>query len=204
MSDCCSPAQLKTQKKKTILTVLILNAVMFFAQFSAAIFAHSTALLADSLDMLGDALTYSVSYYAINKNSHWLAGAALFKGIIIMIFSLGVFTEAIIKTFYSSAFPNVTIMIIFSIAGLLVNGSCFYLLTRYRHTDINMRSTWLCARNDMLGNVAVLLTTAFVYLLHSHWPDVIIGVIFAFILFKSALSIIKEALTTLKHPEVNT
>ena len=84
-------------------------------------------------------------------------------------------------------------MIVFSLIGLLVNGLCLYLLTRHRHDDINLYSTWLCARNDIIGNVSVMITALLVFIFNSRWPDIIIGLILASVLFKSAVKIVAKS-----------
>lgn len=194
MGDCCDVSNQLHQKKNVLIAVLIINAVMFFSQFSAALVGHSTSLLADSFDMLGDAFAYAVSLYAVNKGGAWLARAAFIKGVIIAIFGVGIIFEAVIKTVFTEAYPHVTIMSVFGILGLIANGVCLYLLTRHRNQDINMRSTWICARNDIIGNVAVLITAGLVFVLNSRWPDIIIGCLLAIVLLRSAYQIIRDSI----------
>lgn len=188
MQDCN-----QQQKRNILIVVLIINTIMFLVQFCAAWFAHSTSLLADSLDMLGDALTYILSLYAASRGQQWLARAAMFKGIIIIIFAGVVLFEAIYKIYFFITIPHVGIMSLFSVLGLIANFICFYLLTKQRHQDVNMHSTWICARNDMMVNLSVLLTAGFVTLTHSRWPDIVVGLIIGGLLLLSALKIIRIA-----------
>lgn len=192
MSDCCSVSASSSQKKSILITVLILNAVMFVVQISAAVIAHSTSLLADSLDMLGDALTYGFSLYVVNRSNIWQTRAALLKAGIIILFAVGIILEAIIKVTVTEVMPDVMMMAVFSVVALLVNGLCLYLLTRHRHADINLYSTWVCARNDIICNVSVLAAAGLVYTLDSRWPDIIIGLLLAMVLLKSAWGIIRQ------------
>ena len=193
MSNCCDIESTKHQKRRVLIIVLVINTLMFITQVSAALIAHSTALLADSLDMLGDALTYGISLYAVEQGGEWIAKASKFKAYIILTLSVIVIFEAAVKLFYFEVFPSVSMMAIFSLLGLVANGICLYLLTQHRHHDVNMRSTWICARNDIIGNTAVLLTAGFVAFSNSHWPDIIVGLCFAVLLIYSAIQILREA-----------
>ncbi len=193
MAGCCDVDPKLAQKKQILIIVLVINAVMFFAQFISAMLAHSTSLLADSLDMLGDAITYGLSLYAVAQGGRWLARASLFKGIIIAIFGIAVLVEALYKISFTEVMPHANLMVVFGTIGLIANGVCFYLLSRHRHQDINMRSTWICARNDIIGNFMVLITAGLVVLWHSRWPDIIVGVIFSLILIYFAIKVINES-----------
>ncbi len=193
MGDCCKIDAEILEKKRVLVWVLMINTIVFFAQFSAAIIAHSSSLLADSLDMLGDAITYGVSLYAATRGDRWLAKAALLKGILIAVFSLVIYIEVIYKLLYLQTLPKAGLMTIFSIIGLLFNGLCLYLLTHHRNKDINMYSTWVCARNDIIGNVSVLITAGLTVLTLSRWPDIIVGACLASVLFYSAVKILKAS-----------
>lgn len=193
MGDCCKIDAEILEKKRVLVWVLMINTIVFFAQFSAAIIAHSSSLLADSLDMLGDAITYGVSLYAATHGDRWLAKAALLKGILIAVFSLVIYIEVIYKLLYLQTLPKAGLMTIFSIIGLLFNGLCLYLLTHHRNKDINMYSTWVCARNDIIGNVSVLITAGLTVLTLSRWPDIIVGACLASVLFYSAVKILKAS-----------
>jgi len=203
MANCCNIEASRSQKKRILIAVLVINAIMFFAQLGASIAAHSSSLLADSFDMLGDALTYSLSLYAVSRGGRWLAKAALFKGGIILVFAAAVLLQAIYKMFTYELTPLSGIMFIFSLLGLGANLLCLYLLTSQKDADINMRSTWICSRNDIVGNVAVLVTAALVFVTHSRWPDIIVAFGFVFILLRSGVQIIRDAVDHLKevsHP----
>ncbi len=193
MSNCCDIESAALQKKQVLKAVLIINAAMFIAQISAALFAHSTSLLADSLDMLGDAITYGISLYAVKRGGDWVIKASRFKAYIIFILSIIVILEAASKIFLLEVFPKPMIMILFSLLGLIANGVCFYLLSQHRNKDINMRSTWICARNDIVGNIMVLLTAGLILFTHSRWPDIVVGLGFAALLIYSAFGILSDA-----------
>ena len=198
MSGCCTPNNLK---RKVLWLVLWINAVAFAAQFAAAIIAHSSALLADSLDMLGDMLAYAISLYALARGQQWLAKAALYKGLIILCFASAILISSLNKITLQQILPSSTLMLIFGGLGLIANCYCFYLLSSHRNTDINMRSVWICARNDIMVNCSVLITAYLVYLLQSRWPDIIVGTGLALILLHSGFGIIRSSLQQLKSAD---
>ena len=183
-------------ERRILIIVLIINAVMFSAEFSAGLVAGSTALLADSLDMLADAIIYAIGLFALGRASHWRARAALTSGLFQMVLGAGIAIEALVKIFVDGL-PDVATMGLFGVLALLANTVCFVLLSRFRDGDINLRATWICSRNDMLGNVGVLIAAGLVMWLESGWPDIIIGLMIALVVIRSALRITLEARTEL-------
>ena len=171
--DSCSSDKIEAatkQQKRVLILVLLINAVMFVVEFIAGMLSHSTALMADSLDMLADALVYALGLFALGRATHWKSRAALTSGIFQMIFGL---------------------------LALIANTISFLLLMAYRDGDINMRATWVCTRNDMINNVGVLIAAGLVYWFSSPLPDIIIGLIIAIIVMHSAWGVIREAKSTL-------
>jgi len=195
-SSCgCSvtdPASLS--ERRILIIVLIINGAMFFAEFGAGLLSHSTALLADSLDMLADSFVYAIGLYALGRPQVWRNRAALTNGILQMLLGLGVIIEVILKL-SAEVHPDSGTMGIFGIIALLANTISFILLTRFRNGDINLRATWICSRNDMFANVGVLIAAVLVTYTQAAWPDIIIGIIIAVVVIHSATSIIKEAVT---------
>jgi Co/Zn/Cd efflux system component len=168
MESCCEiRSEVPAHQRRVLRIVLWLNAVMFAAEFGAGLVAHSTALLADSVDMLGDAIIYGFSLYAIARGEMWQARAALLKGLIMAAFGIGVLTEVIHKL-ATGVVPTADIMSVVAIVALAANTVCLWLLSRHRAHDINMRSAWLCSRNDVIANVGVLLAAGAVGR-HSFW-----------------------------------
>lgn len=202
MAHCCENetqiALLRGRQAWVLKVVLALNAGMFVIEVFTGILAGSTALLADSLDMLGDALVYGFSLYVIAKNERWRVTTALVKGLIMAAFGLGVLFEAVHKVFHPFV-PMVEMMGIIGLLALAANTICFAMLWRHRGDDINMQSTWLCSRNDVIANIAVLLAAAGVWLLNSMWPDVVVGSIIAILFLQSALYVINESLKVLRR-----
>ena len=202
MDVCCETKaeEIKTLrgKHKNVLTVvLVINAVLFVVEAAAGLVAHSTALLADSLDMLGDALVYGFSLYVLWRSAEWKAAAAVLKGAIMAVFGVGVLIEAVYKAI-AGVVPMAETMGIIGLLVLLGNGLCFLLLFRHRSDDLNMRSTWLCSRNDILANLSVLIAAAGVKVLDSSWPDILIGAAIAALFLRSAFTVLHESFAELQ------
>ena len=172
--------------------VLAINALMFLAEGWAGLLAHSTSLLADALDMLGDALVYGFSLFVLARSVRWQASAALAKGGFMFAFGVGVLGEAAYKAFHP-IMPNVEAMGVVGGIALAANLVCFFLLYRHRGDNLNMSSTWLCSRNDLVANAGVLLAAASSYLLASRWPDIIVGAVIASLFLNSALKVLGQA-----------
>lgn len=181
--------------------VLFINTSMFFVEASAGLMAHSTSLLADALDMLGDALVYGFSLFVLARSARWQAGAALAKGLFMLAFGLGVLGEAAYKA-VNPVMPSVETMGIIGGLALAANLVCFFLLYRHRSDNLNMRSTWLCSRNDLIANVSVLLAAAASYFFVSRWPDIVVGSLIASLFLGSAFSVLRQAMQALRMPSV--
>jgi cation diffusion facilitator family transporter len=190
---------LQERQSSTLKIVLAINAVMFVAELAAGLVAGSTALLSDSLDNLGDALTYGLSLYAVSRGARHKALVALFKGGLIMTAGLFVLGQVI----YRIAFPTLPIfeaMGVISLLALAANGACLALLWKHREEDINMTSVWECSRNDIASNVAVVVAAGGVWLTRSGWPDLLIGLVLALLFLRSATRVLGSAITELKRP----
>lgn len=202
MSDCCNDKgceleALRGRQGSVLKIVLVINAVMFLIEGTAGLVVHSTALLADSLDMLGDALVYGFSLYVLSRGGRWQAVSALFKGGIMAAFGVFVLGSALYKIFFP-VLPIAEAIGIVGVAALGANSVCLALLWRHRSDDINMSSVWLCSRNDIIANTSVLIAGAGVWLLDSGWPDIIIGLSIAALFLRSAAHVISRAVRQLK------
>jgi Co/Zn/Cd efflux system component len=185
-------------KHKNVLTILLaINAFLFVVEAAAGLLANSTALLADSLDMLGDSLVYGFSLYVLWRGAAWKAKAALLKGAIMAVFGVGVLFGAVYKML-AGVVPIAETMGIIGSLVLVGNGICFLLLFRYRSDDLNMRSTWLCSRNDIIANLSVLVAAAGVTIFNSGWPDILVGAAIAALFLKSALTMLAESFAELR------
>ena len=201
MSCCddksCEITAMRESHARVLWIVLGINALMFLVEGWAGLLAHSTSLLADALDMLGDALAYGFSLFVLARSARWQAGAALAKGCFMLVFGLGVLAEAIFKVFHP-VIPSVETMGIVGAIALGANLVCFFLLYRHRGDNLNMSSTWLCSRNDLIANVGVLLAAGASYLLVSRWPDIAVGCIIASLFLASALKVFSQATRALR------
>jgi Co/Zn/Cd efflux system component len=196
MSDCCehtAEALVRTNAQRRVLwIVLAINLVVFVAEFGAGFLADSTALQADSLDSLGDALVYGISLVVIGGSLRARAASAFTKGIIQAAFGLGVLAEVVHKLIIGAE-PLAPIMAIAGAGALVANAMCFVLLMRHRSDDLNMRSVWLCSRNDVVGNIGVLFVAGLVALTGRRWPDLVFGAGLALLFLRTAWSVLREA-----------
>ena len=205
MSDhCCSAKGIELEKlarqadqRRVLVVVLIVNAAMFVAEFGAGLVAGSAALMADATDMLGDALVYGVSLYAITRSDRWKAGVAAFKGAFILILGLGILINVAIKI-QSGVPPSSSLMLTFGGLALVANLICVVLLWRFRAQDVNMASTWECSRNDVVSNIGVLIAAGLVAATSSPWPDIAIGLAMAAIVLRSAVRVLSDSVPQLQ------
>jgi Co/Zn/Cd efflux system component len=197
--DCCHDKGHELERmalhkdiRRVLVIVMMLNAMMFVLEFSAGLVAHSASLMADSVDMLGDALVYGISLYALNRSLRWRAGSALLKGAFILFLGLGVIVEIGIKIFWDVP-PASSIMLLFGGMALVANLSCLALLWPYRRHDVNLASTFECSRNDVVANLGVLAAAGLVSASGSAWPDIVVAVAIAFMFLRSSLRVIADA-----------
>lgn len=200
--SCCEAKSceldiLRERQSRVLWIALAINLIMFLVELSAGILAHSTALLADSLDMLGDALIYGFSLFAVTRSPRWGAGASLLKGSIMLLFGLGVLAEALYKSFQPIV-PSAQIMGVIGLLALMANSAVLLLLWRHRADNLNMRSTWLCSRNDIIANLGVLLAAAAVSLTLSRWPDIVVGMVIAALFLHSAADVLRQSMKELR------
>jgi len=201
MSGCCNDTcaidTLRERQRGTLRIVLGVNAIMFLVIAVAALYGKSTALLADSLDNLGDALTYGLSLYAVSRGAAVKARVALFKGGLIFLAACVVATQVVYKIFVPSV-PIFEVMGAFSLLGLVANSLCLYLLWRHRHEDVNMSSVWECSRNDIASNLSVFVAAGAVWLTGSGWPDILVALGLVWLLIRSSIRVISSAMVELR------
>lgn len=208
MASCCEDkgceiAALRERHSRVLWIVLAINATMFVIEAFVGVVAHSTSLLADALDMLGDALVYGFSLFVLARSARWQAGAALAKGAFMFAFGLGVLGEALYKTF-NPIVPAAETMGLIGGLALVANLACFALLYRHRADNLNMSSTWLCSRNDLIANVAVLVAAIGTHALSSRWPDILVGGLIAGLFLRSAVQVLHQAIIALHAPQSTT
>ena len=192
MDACCEVREIPREQRRVLHVVLWINVAMFLIESVAGLLGNSTALFADSVDMLGDAIVYGFSLYVISRGVLWQARAALLKGVIMAAFGIGVFVQVAVKIARGLA-PAAEVMGAVGLLALAANVFCLVLLWRRRGDDINMRSAWVCSRNDVGGNVGVLVAAGAVALTGSPWPDIAIGLLVAGMFGHSAFRVIRDA-----------
>ncbi|GJM03121.1 MAG: hypothetical protein DHS20C08_16220 [Rhodomicrobium sp.] len=178
--------------KQILWVVIALNASMFFIEMGAGKMAGSQALQADALDFLGDSLTYGLSLIVIGMSLRIRSLAALLKGSSLLIMGLWVFGSTAYQILVLGV-PKAEIMGIIGLLALVTNLASVLLLSRYKDGDANVRSVWLCSRNDAIGNIAVMVASVVVWLSSSAWPDLVVAIIMASLFLRSAQLILIQA-----------
>lgn len=198
MDECCGgkanaiAALNRRGRRRVLLIVLAINVVMFAVEFAAGWAARSSALMADSVDMLGDAFVYALSLYALDRSESWKAGAAVAKGGVMLILGLGIAVEVVDKIIHGVV-PTSSLMAGFGALALAANLTCLALLWRHRDVDVNMSSTFECSRNDVIANLGVLVAAAGVWLTGQAWPDVLAGAVVAALFLRSSARVIASS-----------
>ena len=206
MADaCCKPPPLNLDRnrgdrtyRRVLWVVLGINAVMFLAEIGAGVAAGSASLQADALDFLGDAANYAISLFVVGMALRYRASAALAKGVTMGAFGLWVIGMVIWHAVHGTL-PSAFTMGAVGVAALAAaNVASFGLLWSYRRGDANMRSAWICTRNDVLGNLAVLLAALGVFGTGTGWPDVIVAASMAGLALQGAFVVVRQSTTELK------
>jgi Co/Zn/Cd efflux system component len=208
MADCCCtppPLNLDAHRgnaaaqSRVLWAVLAINAVMFLVEIGAGLAAGSASLQADGLDFLGDTANYAISLTVVGMPLRYRASAALAKGATMGLFGLWVIGTVIWHTVHGTL-PSAFTMGAVGFAALAANAASFGLLWAYRGGDANMRSAWICTRNDVLGNLAVLLAALGVFGTGTGWPDVIVATIMAGLALQGANIVVQQSLRELRQP----
>lgn len=199
MNDCCEIVpDVHGRQRRVLQIVLAINGVMFVVELVAGLVAGSTALLADSVDMLGDTVVYSFSLYVVGRGPRWEARGALLKGGVMALFGVAILLEAAVKLARGGV-PAAEVIGSIGILALAANSAVLIFLSRHRADDLNMRSVWLCSRNDVIANVAVLAAAAGVALTGTAWPDIAVGVGIALLFGSSAVSVLRAGARGLRE-----
>ncbi len=188
--------------RRALWAVIAINAALFAVEIGAGAMSGSMALAADSLDFLADSLTYGLSLWAIGRLPARRSRTALFKGLSLAVMGVGVFAATVWQTFVLGV-PEAFVMSGVGLLALAANVLSVLILFRWRDGDANVRSVWLCSRNDAIGNVAVVGAGAAVWLTASGWPDVIVAGAMALLFLKSAAAILRQALGELRRGQMS-
>ncbi len=179
--------------KKILWVVVTINGLMFLVEIVAGFLADSTALKADALDFVGDTVTYGVTLLVIGKSLKVRAMAALIKGLSLGAMALFVLGFTIYRVFVTGE-PEPLTMGAIGLLALVANMVSVLLLLKYREGDSNIRSVWLCSRNDAIGNVAVITAGVGVFATGTLWPDIIVAFVIAGLFMHSSVKITRQAL----------
>ena len=193
-ASCCRPQAPAADPayRRVLAIALVLNAAMFFVELASGIAAGSSSLLADAVDFAGDASNYALSLGALVLVPAWRPRVALIKGVSMGVYGLFVLALTAWHATRGTA-PEPFIMGAIGTLALAVNVGVAVMLYRYRAGDADMRSVWLCSRNDALGNLAVLLAAAGVFSSASGWPDWVVAVLLAGLALTSSASVVRQA-----------
>jgi Co/Zn/Cd efflux system component len=191
-ASSCTTTHLSKRYRKILWLALVVNLSMFAVEIIAGIHADSVSLLADSLDFLGDAANYGISLLVLGMSLTLRARASLFKALCMLVFGVGVLIAAIWHLL-SGQVPDAPTMGLVGSLALLANVGVAGLLYAYREGDSNMRSVWLCSRNDALGNIAVLFAALGVFGTGSAWPDLLVASLMAGLAVTSSYQVMSHA-----------
>ncbi|NUZ08297.1 cation transporter [Piscinibacter koreensis] len=201
-AHCCSAPPspgVDPRYRKALVIALVVNAAMFIAELLAAWSSGSISLLADSIDFFGDAGNYALSLFVLGMALSARAKAALFKAACMAGFGVFVLGKAV-WNLQTGVVPEPATMGVVGFAALAANVGVAWLLYRFRTGDANMRSVWLCSRNDAIGNVAVLLAALGVVGTGTAWPDIGVAVVMALLALTGAASVARQAGHELREP----
>lgn len=205
MSGCCEDKSFDGSSpayRRALWAVIAINAVMFFVEMSAGMMSGSQALKADALDFAGDTATYTLSLLVIGASLKTRAIASLIKGGSLAIIALTVLGMTILRMLDGTP-PEATTMGIIGFIALMANATSVVILLRWRDGDSNVRSVWLCSRNDAIGNVGVIMAGGLVAVTGSVWPDLVVALLLASLFLKSAAAITAQALGELKSGNIS-
>jgi len=193
MSDCDCHIEINDKsQKRTLIILLLINAAMFVIELGLGWYAQSTGLIADSIDMLADAVVYAIGIYAVGRSVTHKAWAALASGWFQLALGLLIIIDVIRRAIVGSE-PGSTLMIVVGIAALIANIICLRIIERHRHGEVHMRASWIFSRNDVIANAGVIFSGLLVWLLDTRWPDLLVGALIAMVILKGAQHIIRDA-----------
>lgn len=195
----CSKDQAQSASYRRVLwAVLLVNAAMFAVEIGAGLAAGSASLQADALDFLGDAANYAISLFVVGMALRYRAMASVVKGTTMLAFGVWVIGVTVWHAVHGTL-PHAFTMGTVGFAALVANAVSFALLWAYRDGDSNMRSAWICTRNDVLGNLAVLLAALGVFGTGTGWPDVIVAAVMAGLALQGAVLVLRHAMSELRE-----
>jgi cation diffusion facilitator family transporter len=182
-------------ERRVLIALLLINGVMFVAEFLVGWWAQSTALIADALDMLADAMVYGVGLYAVGKSLLLKAHAARISGTLQVLLGLLVLVDIVRRLIIGSE-PVSTLMMGMGFVALIANITCLVLIARHREGEVHMRASWIFSKNDVIANLGVILAGGLVAWTGSRLPDLVIGLLVALIVIRGGILILQDAKAT--------
>jgi Co/Zn/Cd efflux system component len=195
-NKACEVDALKEKHSSVLKTVMVINLAMFAIEVVFGLRASSLALLGDSLDMFGDASVYALSLYALSR-IHLRPTVTIIKGIIMIIGAAAILAGVVVK-YWTGNVPTYEIMSWVGLLALVANTICFAMLYRFKSDDINMKSVWLCSRNDLVANTSVILAAGLVWYFNSAVPDLVVGGAIAALFFQSSIEVLRDGFSARK------
>ena len=193
MAGCDCDIEVTDEAQKSVLiTLLAINGFMFFFELTLGWYAQSTGLIADSFDMLADAIVYAIGLYAIGKSLQHKANAALISGWFQGLLALVILVDVVRRVLLGSE-PMSAFMMGVGVLALIANVYCLLLIQKHKDGEVHMRASWVFSKNDVIANTGVILGGLLVWLLDSRWPDLVIGSLIALVIFNGARHIIADA-----------
>ena len=193
MSKCgCGTEQVEKLERKTLISLLVINAIMFLIEFVMGLLAESSGLISDSLDMLADAAVYGLSVYGVGRGLQKQIKAARLSGMLQIILGTGVLIEVLRRLLLGSEPESLRIMGI-GVVALIANIYCLTLISGHRNSGVHMRASWIFSTNDVIANLGVIVSGFLVWILGSRFPDLIVGAIISAVIVRGGIKICKEA-----------
>lgn len=192
MPEDCNIEVESRQQSRVLVILLVINAVMFVMELVTGILAESTGLIADSLDMLSDAVVYGIGLYAVGRAASAKISAAFASGYFQMALALIVALDVSRRAIFGSD-PEPAYMVLIGLVALAANVLCLGLIAKHRDGGVHMRASWIFSRNDVIANVGIILSGGLVFVTGVRWPDLVIGLAIAYIVFRGAMTIVADA-----------
>ena len=193
MSDCGCELEVNDKEQSRVLIILlVINAFMFLVEIVLGVASESTALIADSLDMLADAIVYGIGLYAVGKPALAKIRAAHTSGWFQVILGFAVIFD-VLRRFLTGSEPESFLMIVVGIAALIANIICLQLISRHRDDGVHMRASWIFSKNDVIANLGIIIAGGLVYWFDSSYPDLVIGLAISLIVIRGGTLIVMDA-----------
>jgi Co/Zn/Cd efflux system component len=189
--DDCHIEATSAAQRRVLVTLLVINGAMFVAEIIVGIVAQSSGVIADSLDMLADALVYGVGLYAIGKSAAVKHGAARWAGWFQLALAVSIMVDLVRRAIFGSE-PHSSLMMGIAAVALVANAYCLRLLQKHREGEVHMRASWIFTRSDVVANVGVIVAGLLVRLTDSRWPDLIVGAAIAVVVIKGGIEILRQ------------